>query len=339
MSQPLNVLITVPLDEALLAELRNLTNNIRILNVPAQSPDDIAPELWASCDVLYTAKILPAPEQAPQLKWIQFHYAGIDHALDAPILQRDGLLVTTLSGANAAQMAEYVLTMLLALGHRLPDLFKAQRAAEWPADRWQRFMPQELRGSTVGIVGYGAIGRQIARLLHAFGAIVLANKRDATDPRYHGYIAAGQGDPNGDYVRRLYPAEALRAMARHCQALVVTVPLTPQTRHLINAEVFNALPDGAFLVDVSRGGVVDHEALLSALQNGRLDGAALDVFPQEPLPPESPLWQMENVIITPHISGNSPHYKARAMTLFKENLRRYLDGKPLYNLFDPQKGY
>lgn len=338
-AHPLDVLITIPIDETLRTQLQAVSPRLRLINIPAQSPDEIHPEVWERCDVLYTARVLPTPEQAPNLKWIQFHYAGIDHALQAPVLQKEGLLVTTLSGAAAPQMAEYILTMLLALGRRLPALFHNQQEAAWPEDRWQRFLPRELNHSTVGIVGYGSIGRQVARLLYGFGATVLATKRDVTHPEDPGYIPAGQGDPHGDYVHRLYPHTALRDMARLCDYLVVTVPLTAETRGLLNAEVLSALKPGGFLVDVSRGGVTDHQALLQALEAGHLGGAALDVFHTEPLPPDDPLWRQPNVIITPHISGNSAHYKSRAMSLFIENLQRYLNNEPLYNLFDRHKGY
>ncbi|NOY98674.1 MAG: D-2-hydroxyacid dehydrogenase [Chloroflexi bacterium] len=339
-STSIDVLITVPFEPALVSALQEVSPRLRVTVHTAKKAEDIPDDVWARCEVLYTTPhCLPAPEQAPKLKWIQFHYAGIDKALQSPILKQPGLVTTTLSGASASQMAEYVLTMLLALGHHLPALMESQRRAEWPQDRWKRFEPVELRDSTVGIAGYGSIGRQAARLLHGFGATVLATKRNAMQPADRDYTPEGLGDPGGDFVRRLYPAQAIRSMVRECDFVVVTVPLTPSTRGLINAAVLAAMKPSAYLVDVSRGGVVDHEALISALEEGRLAGAALDVFPEEPLSPGSPLWDLPNVIITPHISGNTPHYRQRAVQLFTENLRRYIGGQPLYNLFDPKRGY
>ena len=149
----------------------------------------------------------------------------------------------------------------------------------------------------------------------------------------------GMGDPAGDFVHRLYPAQAVRSMLKECDFIVVATPLTPDTQGMINADVLHACKPNAYLVDVSRGGVVDHEALASALKAGKLAGAALDVFPIEPLPPESPLWKLPNVLITPHISGITPFYDERAIDLFAENLRRYIIGLPLYNRFDPEEGY
>jgi phosphoglycerate dehydrogenase-like enzyme len=197
-----------------------------------------------------------------------------------------------------------------------------------------------LLGSTVGIVGYGSIGQRLARLLASFDVSVLASKRDiVSSPRPDEFQVDGQGDPNGEFVRRLYPAQALRTMFKECDFVVVTVPLTPQTRGLIGARQLAGMKPSAFLVDVSRGGVVDHDALLAALQKKQLAGAGLDVFHDEPLPADSPLWEQPNVIISPHVAGLSPYYIERAFTLFKENLRRYVAGEPLLNRIDLERGY
>jgi phosphoglycerate dehydrogenase-like enzyme len=276
---------------------------------------------------------------APNLRWIQFHYAGVDHAREAPILARPGLMATTMSGASASQVSEYVLMMLLAHGHRMTEMLEQQRKTSWPKDRWERFSPQELRTSTVGIVGYGSIGRQVARVLYGFGARVLAAKRDIRRPEDPGYLIEGQGDPQGDYVHRLYPIEALKSMAKECDYLVVCTPLTPQTRGLINRDVFDVMKPNAVLVDVSRGGVVDHADLIQALKDKAINGASLDVYPEEPLSSESPLWKLPNVILSPHVSGNTPYYDERAMDLFAENLRRYLAGENLLNRYNIEQGY
>jgi phosphoglycerate dehydrogenase-like enzyme len=229
--------------------------------------------------------------------------------------------------------------MLLALGRHLPALSVYQKKAEWPKDRWERFKPYELRTSTVGILGYGSIGRQVACLLRQFGATVLATKFDAMHPADGGYAPDGIGDPQGNLVHRLYPSQALKSMLKDCDFIVVTLPLTSQTRGLVDAQALAACKPGAYLVDISRGGIVDHVALVKALNEHRLAGAALDVFPEEPLPKKSPLWEMSNVIVTPHIAGISAHYDERAMALFGENLSRYIADLPLLNIFDPQKGY
>ena len=296
-------------------------------------------ELWSRCEVLYTQRIIPDAGLAPNLKWVQHHYAGIDASMDFVAPDRRNLVITTMSRAAATQIAEYVLTMLLAFGRQMPALWANQKKADWPKDRWERFKPRELRTSTVGIIGYGSIGRQVACLLREFGATVLAAKNDAMHPADEGYAPESQGDPQGELVHRLYPAQALKSMLKDCDFIVVTVPLTDETRGLINAQVLSACKPNAYLVDISRGGIVDHTALIKALNEHRLAGAALDVFPEEPLPKKSPLWEMSNVIITPHIAGVSAHYDERAMALFAENLSRYVADLPLYNVFDLKKGY
>jgi phosphoglycerate dehydrogenase-like enzyme len=335
----IEVLITLPFTEALANHLRSVSPNIRVSLYSAKKSEEIPPELWTKTEVLFTERILPKPDQAPNLKWVQFSYAGIDYWLDDPILARPGLLVTTMSGAGAPAIAEYALMMMLALGHKMPAMSAAQRKGEWLKDAWSRYSASELRGSTVGIIGYGSIGRQVAHLLQPFEATVLATKRNAKHPEDPGYTAPGTGDPGGNLVHRLYPAEALKSMLKLSDFILVCVPLTPETRGLLNAETLAVAKPGAYIVDVSRGGIIDHTALIKALQDGALAGAALDVFPNEPLPPNSPLWSMPNVILTPHIADTSPHYLERGTDLFGENLLRYLAGITLFNLFDPEKGY
>jgi len=147
------------------------------------------------------------------------------------------------------------------------------------------------------------------------------------------------GDANADFIHRMYPPQALRSMLKECNFLLVTIPLTRKTSGMIGARELASLPQGAFVVDISRGGVIEHQALLEALRNGYLGGAALDVFPSEPLPADSPLWTLPNVILTPHISGFSPAYDWRAVDLFVDNLTRYLNNLPLYNRINPELGY
>lgn len=339
MDEPIDVLITIPFPDELVSRIQAVSPRLHIRLVKASKVDEISPDVWANTEVLYTARVLPLPDLVPNLRWIQFHFAGVDHARETQVLRRPGVIATTMSGASASQVSEYILMMMLGLGHRLPDLIDHQRRGVWPKDRWERFSPLELRTATVGIVGYGSIGRQVARLLHAYGAKILANKFNARHPEDHDYVMEGLGDIGGDYVYRLYPAEALRSMARECDFLVISVPLTSRTQGLVDAEVFDAMKPSAYLIDISRGGVVNHGDLILALKERRIAGAALDVFPEEPLPADSPLWKMPNVILTPHISGNTPHYDERAISMFVENLRRYLAGEDLLNRFNIELGY
>ena len=338
MEDSIFVLITEPLSAEIVAKLQSISPRLEVHVHPANKLEEVPPELLARADVLYTLRIVPPPDLAPNLKWIQFHMAGLDHFADAPILAR-GVQFTSLSGAAAPQMAEYIVMMLLALGHRLPELVRARAACEWPREKWERFSPRELRGSTVGVVGYGSVGRETARLCQAFGARVLAVKRDVMAPEDGGYAAEGIGDPDGRIPARIYPPQTTRRMLAECDFVVVCAPLTVSSRQSFDAKMIGAMREGACLVVVSRGDIVDETALAKALQSGKIAGAALDVFAHEPLPPDHKLWEAPSLFITPHIAGSSPRYDARAAEVFAENLRRYLENRPLLNRFDPQKGY
>jgi phosphoglycerate dehydrogenase-like enzyme len=335
----LEILITLPIPEEILAPLREISSRLNITVQAARRPEDVPAEVWSRVEVLYTDRVLPAPELVPNLRWLQFHSAGIDFALESPLLKKPGLMVTTLSGAAAPQAAEYTLGLLLALSHHVPAVVGLQARAEWPRERWERLTPRELRGATLGIVGYGSIGREVARLVRPLEMEVLAAKYDAMHPDDFGYFAEGIGDPRGDLFTRLYPFQALRSMIKSCDFVVVATPLTPDTRNLIGAPELAAMKPTAYLVVVGRGGVVDETALLEALQEKRLAGAALDVFQEEPLSPTSPLWRQPNLLISPHLSGLSTHYDERAVTLFGENLKRYLGGAALFNRYNPERGY
>lgn len=335
----LEVLITLPLSDELMNEILAVSDSIEIHFHPTGTAADIPDEVWAETEVLYTMHVLPEADKAPKLRWVQSYLSGVDKILSAPLFSARKIKLTSMSGANASQVAEHVLTMLLALGHNLPGFLSLQGNNEWMQEKGKNYIPLELRGQTVGIVGYGSIGRQIALLVRAFGADVLASKRDLMHPEDTGYTPDNMGDPGGDLFTRLYPPEALRSMFKLCDFIAVTVPLTPDTKSMIGKEQLAALKPSAFLVDVSRGGVVDQAALVEALNAGSLAGAALDVFPEEPLPEDSPLWQMPNVIITPHIAGFSPAYNRRANQVFVENLRRYIEKADMVNLVRQDWGY
>lgn len=338
-NDPINILITLPVSEELQTALRGVSPRVRLVLRPGQRVEEIDAETWGKAEVLYTDRLTPDPALVPALRWVQYNLAGIDFAAEAALLKKDGVSATTLSGAAAPHVAEFALSMLLALGHRHADLFAAQQRAEWPRDRWSRFSPRELRGSTVGLVGYGSIGRELARLLQPFHVTVLAAKRDVMHPEDTGYIEDGLGDPRGELFMRLYPYQALRQMFRECDFVVSSLPLTQETRGLIGEEELRALKPGACLVDVGRGGVVNAAALVQTLEDHHLAGAALDVFAEEPLPAASPLWHVPNLIISPHVAGISPLYQQRAVRMFTENLRRYCAGEALLNLFEPNRGY
>jgi phosphoglycerate dehydrogenase-like enzyme len=333
-----HVLLTVTFPPALLERMSAVSPDIKLHSNPAREVKAIPEELLNKAEVLYTIDLLPEPDMVPKLRWIQMHYTGVDHISGQPLLSED-ITLTTMSGASAPQMAEFALMNMLSLGHHMPEVLRSSPAEQWAEGRFSRFQPLELRGSTVGIIGYGSIGREIARLCKQFGAHILATKHDLMHLEDEGYIPEGLGDPAADLPDRIYPPEALRSMVKLCDFVVVTVPLTSATQGMVAGDVLKAMKSSAYLVDISRGGVVDHGALVEALNARQLAGAALDVYPIEPLPESSPLWKMKNVILSPHLGGASPHYLERAAELFSLNLQRYLTDRQLLNIYDPERGY
>ncbi len=339
MNENREILITVPFTAEQLEELRASAPSMKVRSLPLTDGQSVPDDAWMNAEVLYSFRALPTQEQAPNLKWIQFHLAGVDRQIDAHILEKAGLMATTLSGANAPQVAEHALALMLALGHHVHYMLQDQGRAHWSTQRNERYQARELFNATVGIVGYGSIGQRLAQLLQPFGVRILASRRDLLAPASEDFQFGGQGDAQAELVHRMYPGKAVGTMLKECDFVVVTVPLTAETRGMLGAKQLSALKPGALLVDVSRGGVVDHAALLQALEKRQVGGAALDVFPEEPLPADSPLWGMSNVIVSPHVAGLSPHYNERAFALFKENLRRYVAGDQLLNTIDLTRGY
>lgn len=338
MPDKFNVLVTKPFPNDLMERLHSVSPRLSITRHAAEDPADL-PASVSEVDVLYTARALPLPEDAPHLKWVQLHNAGIDHVADHPLLTVGDVAITTTSGIHAVNMAEYVFGQILAVGHRLRHMLEDKAKAHWPEDRWARYLPRELRGATLGIVGYGSVGRQVARLADAFGMVVLAIKHDLRHLAQEGYVLPGTGDPGADIPTRIYPIAALHSFLRECDYVVIAVPLTSATYHLIDAAALDAMKPTAMLINVARGEIVDESALIDALEKGKIAWAALDVFAEEPLPAESPLWALPNALISPHVSGITPQYDERAVDLFAENLRRFVVGEPLLNVVDRERGY
>lgn len=336
-SDTIRVIVAMNFSDDIMAQLRAVSPRYQIERHFPNVPESAI----AEAEVLYALSYFPDPSRAPRLRWIQTHSAGIDSVINEPIIQAEDVEVTTTSGIHATPMAEYCLMMMMAFAYKLPTMLRLQAKAEWPEKQRQMFAPRELRGQTVGIVGYGSIGRELARLADSAGMTVLAAKRDVMHPALpeDKYQEAGIGDPTGEIPARLYPPEALSSMAQECDFLVLIAPLTGDTSHMVDERVLGAMKKTAVLINVARGGVVDEAALISALAAGRIAGAALDVFEEEPLPSTSPLWGMENVIISPHVAGNSSRYHEKAAALFAENLQRYIEKRPLLNRIERKRGY
>jgi phosphoglycerate dehydrogenase-like enzyme len=275
---------------------------------------------------------------APRLKWVQLHSAGINHLIGHPILKTD-ILITTSSGVHATPIGEFAITMMLALARHVPRMVRVQDRGAWPAHRWKTFLATELRGKALGILGYGSIGRETARIAkQGFGMRVLALTRGG-DRRDRGYHEPGVGDPEGTLPDAWFTRAQLPDLLAQSDFILVSIPLTDETRNLIGEAELRAMKPTAFIVNIARGGILNEAALVRALKENWIAGAGLDVFEKEPLPAESELWKLQNALIAPHISGATPHYDDRATDLFCENLRRYLRGEELLNLVNRQKGY
>jgi phosphoglycerate dehydrogenase-like enzyme len=232
--------------------------------------------------------------------------------------------------------------VLLALAHRVPRMVEWKGQGGWPPDdqRWPLFVPTEVRGATLGLVGYGSIGRELARIATtAFGMTVLACKRDPSQRRDTGYCRPGTGDPEGVFPDEWFAPDRVTELLGRSDVVVMCAPLTRDTRGMFDARAFEAMKPSAYFINVGRGGSVDEGALVRALRDGRIAGAAIDVFAQEPPPKHHPLYALDNVIVSPHVSGFLPTYDAACTDLFVENLRRHLAGAPLLNLVDRATGY
>lgn len=259
-----------------------------------------------------------ALEKATRLRWIQLTSAGADHLLEA----RDSLrhrLVTNTRGIHADIMADYTFGAIFMLLWDVPGLLCDQQEK-----RWINKYVSPLAGRTLGIVGVGAVGSEIARRARSFHMSVVGVKRSSIPV---------------DGVEQMFGPDRLREMLHLSDFVVLLLPATPETCHMIGEPELRSMKRTSYLINISRGSVIEESALLRALQENWIAGAVLDVFEKEPLPPESPLWTLKNAILTPHISGNLQNYSERVMEIFSENYLRWKAGRPLLNVVDLEKGY
>ncbi len=293
--------------------------------IPNRTPEQEAhwQQLLADADIIFDfdpSHRPDLPELAPRTRWLQATSAGIGQ-----FVKRSGYdkrmpntIFTTASGVHARPLAEFCIMSMLMFNK---GLFRMLRDQE--RKHWERFAGTDLEGRTVAIVGLGKIGNQVACMASALGMRVLATHSSNT-------VRA---------VAQTYPLDRLDEMLTQAEYLVLCVPHTPKTEKMIGTRQLALLPKGALLINIARGQVVDEPALIEALRSGHLHGAALDVFAEEPLPPTSPLWDMPNVLVSPHSASTSDRENSRITDLFCENLRRYLAKEPLLNVLDPDKLY
>ena len=327
----MRLLLDAAIQDETVEALRALSPDLEIVDVRGDDGFSYQTLVDDRLEVIVGSRAPADLAQVPALRWLQLRSAGVDHlAADPP--WRKGITTTNARGVFAVPIAEYVTGMLLRV--RQPaDWARDQDAHHWPEDAP---LISILRGTTAVVVGYGSIGREIARQLSALGVRVVAVKARPEQRLDDAYRVPGTGDPDGSIPERIVGLEGLAEAAREADTLIVTVPLTTASRGLVDTAVLAALPPTAWVVNTSRGALIDEPALLDALRAGRLAGAVLDVFVEEPLPAESPWWDAPNVIVTPHASGVTLRYFD---ALVVENVRRYLAGEPLLNRVDPERGY
>lgn len=294
--------------------------------IHATTPEQRADGLH-TCDAAYTW-VLSADElaAAPKLKWVHTSAVAVE-TLCLPELFARGIAVSNTRGVQALPIAEHVMAVVLALAKQMPFVIENQQQSRWAQNEFVgERLPWLLHGRTLGLVGVGTIGSEIAKRAAAFGMRVIALRRR---PAY-GVIG---------HVERVYGKEELDEFLGQCQVIVVAAPLTPETHGLLGEQQFAQLPKGAIVVNVGRAKIVDTDALIAALKSGHLGGASLDVFPQEPLPSDHPLWSTPNVILTPHTSGFRRGHWDEVVDLYAENIQRWLKGEPLKYRIEPELGY
>jgi D-2-hydroxyacid dehydrogenase (NADP+) len=292
----------------------------------ATTPEQRAEGL-READAAYTW-ILNADElkSAQKLRWVHTSAVAVETLCLRELFARS-VLVSNTRGVQAIPIAEHVMAVLLALAKQLPFVLENQARSRWAqnemvGDR----LPWLLNGRTLGLIGVGTIGAEVAKRAQAFGMRVIAMRRR---PAY-GVIG---------HVEQIYGLADLAEFLAQCHALVIAAPLTPETEGLMGAAQFAQLPKGAVVINVGRAKIIDTEALIASLRNAHLGGASLDVFPQEPLPPDHPLWTTPNVILTPHTSGFRRGHWDEVIELFGDNIERWVKGEALKYRIEPELGY
>jgi phosphoglycerate dehydrogenase-like enzyme len=335
----MKIVATVALSPPHRKMLEQALPGVDITDRACRSDEDVHTLAAAGCDVMIGFR-MPADlaQHAPGLRWVQLLSAGADHAMPW-VRNNPDIPLTTSSGIHATPIAEYTIASMLAFSHRLHVSIRSQLRHEWRRRGGFMDSVDEVRGKTLGVIGYGSIGRETARLADALGMPVLALKRNPEDRRDPGWCPAGLGDSEGTIPRRYFGPDQCEAILAESDYISVTLPLTEATRKFIGCKEVAAMKPDSYIVNIGRGEVIDEAALVEALRGGQIGGAGLDVFEHEPLEASSPLWDLENVIITPHVSGANRGYMDKACELFIENFRRFDSGRPLLNRVDPVHGY
>jgi glyoxylate/hydroxypyruvate reductase len=339
-----NVLIASPLEAELVERIQAAEpQRVRVLYEPELLPEPRYPndhggaprtlserdlarwrELLAQADVSFDfdrhdpGNLLA---HMPRVRWIQGTSAGIAGYVQHSAIPPDGPILTTAAGVHAQALAEFALLSMLYFRRGMPELHDRQAR-----HNWERYSGELLAGSTALVLGLGSVGRRTAELASAVGVRVVGTRRGASSESIPG-------------VERLVRNDDLDDVLPGADFIVVCLPGTAETRHLLDERRLQLTKRGAVVVNIGRGTVIDEAAMVAALQSGHLAGAGLDVFEHEPLPPSSPLWDMPNVLITPHSMSTVSGENARIVDLFIDNLHRFLDGRPMRNVYEHERGY
>lgn len=328
--ESVNVLVTTPVGDESRRKIMAISPRIKLTDAYELLREDLKgntaaqqefSSLLADTEVIYGRIPINFVTRAPMLKWIQLMSAGVNMFTDTGVTETT-VKITTIRGVQSTPIAEFVLAFMLMFIKQAPACFQMKQE-----NAWKSLSPGELRGKTVGIIGLGSVGREVARLSKAFGMTVIATRRSAGP------------DDRAKYVDTLLPSAQMKQLMTESDFVVIAIPLTRETTKLIGEAELSVMKPSSYLINIARGNVVDEKALVRTLEDKRIAGAGLDVFSAEPLPPTSRLWELPNVIISPHIAGVFEDRAEQAIGMFLDNLKRYLDGKRLLNVVDKNKGY
>ena len=330
----LNVLIDMPVYEPALTVLRELPGlNVTVVEKPEEKSRPLPTHQIRSCDVLFTTFLPENHLEMTQLKLVQISSVGYTQLTGKSLVER-GIRACNAQGVFDVPIAEWNIAMMINLARNLRGMIRNQEAGIW--DRSPDFQ-KEIRGSVVGIWGYGGIGRETARLAKALGMTVHVLVRHPVKPRNASYGVPETGDRMGILPDRIFSMDEKEQFLQGLDFLIMAIPQTTSTEGIVGETELKQLPSHAFLLNPARGPLVQEAALVTALREGWIAGAALDTHYYYPMPPEHPLWQIPTVIMTPHISGSSgsPRFLERGYAIFLENVQRYRAGKPLLNELSP----
>ncbi|MBU2644455.1 D-2-hydroxyacid dehydrogenase [bacterium] len=275
----------------------------------------------SNCEVFFGLRVDEWIEKLPNLHWAQLASAGVDWVLKSPVVVERDVILTNASGVHAIPIAEHVLALVFAFSRNINQHIRSQVQGKW--DR--RSSITEIEGTTLGLIGVGKIGEKTAEKARALNMKVVGVRRNP--------------DQSSPHVEKMFGPNQLHDMLALCDWVVVAAAGTAETNGLIGEAELGVMKQNAVIINIARGSLIQEKALIQALQEKRIAGAGLDVFETEPLPADSPLWEMPNVIITPHVAGGTPYYIDRLVDIFVENLKRYQAGEPLINVVDKTLGY